>query len=76
MPTSTTAARPSTTISAVAYPLVPVEVSEQTLPRTGSNSAGGLLRLADAGFVLGVALIAVTSLVPRRVGRQKISQQD
>jgi hypothetical protein len=55
--------------------LVPVVASEQTLPRTGSNSAGGLLRWADAGFVLGVALIAVTSLIPRRGGQQRISQQ-
>jgi hypothetical protein len=55
--------------------VVPVVTGEQTLPRTGSNSAGGVLRLADAGFVLGVALIAVTSLVPRRGSQQRLSQQ-
>jgi hypothetical protein len=75
---------PSTTLVAVAYPVVPVstrpaaplidtaptvDVSEQTLPRTGSNAASGLMRWADAGFMLGVALIAVTSLVPRRTTR-------
>ena len=55
------AAPPAPTTSA---PVVP-----RTLPRTGGG-AGRLLDLADIGFLAGVALLAITGLLPRRPERE------
>ncbi len=57
-PASTTT---STTITTTVHP-------SNTLPRTGGDDAAQLLRLGDIGFVIGVALIALAGLLPRRPG--------
>jgi hypothetical protein len=43
-------------------PPAPGSSSPRSLPRTGTDGAGLLLRLADLGFVAGVALVAVTGV--------------
>jgi hypothetical protein len=62
---TTTAPPVSTATTTLPQPSVP-----PTLPRTGSDDAlRHVLRLGDAGFVLGVAMIALAALAPRRPGR-------
>jgi hypothetical protein len=63
---TTTTTRPPVISTSAPTPLPPAS----TLPRTGTDAAAArLLRLGDAGFVLGVALVAIAGLVPRRPGR-------
>ena len=62
----------TTTVVAAMPPVPPTTtttLASRPLPRTGGG-AGRLLGLADIGFVAGVALIAITGLIPRRPGRE------
>jgi hypothetical protein len=62
--TTTTTRPPATSTS------LPAPVPPPTLPRTGAGAATArLLRLGDAGFLLGIALVALAGLLPRRPGR-------
>ena len=67
---STTVARPTMTITSTTPATLPsaVTVPHPTLPQTGNQTMRGLLRIGDIGFVVGVVLIAITGLVPRRRG--------
>ncbi|MEZ5296024.1 MAG: SpaA isopeptide-forming pilin-related protein [Ilumatobacteraceae bacterium] len=64
--TTTTVAPPSTT-----SPTVPTPPPPSTLPPTGTDAVAAALRLGDVGFVLGVALLAISGLVPARRGAQR-----
>jgi len=66
----------TTTVAVAALPPVPstpepttTRPAPRTLPRTGGG-AGRLLDIGDIGFVAGVALIAITGLLPRSPGRE------
>ncbi len=62
VPTTTT-----TTTTTAPTPTLPI-ATHPTLPPTGGDGATRLMRLGDIGFVSGVALIALASLLPRRNG--------
>ncbi|HSH11750.1 MAG TPA: hypothetical protein VLA10_08180, partial [Ilumatobacter sp.] len=57
--TTTTTTTPTTTTTATTP-------RSSMLPRTGGDETTRLLRLGDTGFVVGVALIAITGLMPCR----------
>jgi len=50
-------------------PTTSTTLAAHALPRTGGG-AGRLLDFADIGFVAGVALVAITGLLPRRPERE------
>jgi hypothetical protein len=68
--TTTTVSAVTTTVPAVDPPVT--TSSGSTLPRTGNgDTTAGLLRIGDVGFVLGIALVAIAGLAPRRHGRDE-----
>jgi hypothetical protein len=70
-PTTTTSTTTSSTTTS-STSVAPETSTPPTLPPTGNGDATATaVRLGDAGFVLGVALIALPGLVPRRPGRDE-----
>ena len=51
-------------------PLPTIPSPVVTLPRTGNGAATRLLQIGDIGFIAGVALIAITGLLPRHRKRR------
>jgi hypothetical protein len=71
-PVQETTTTTSTTVVDALPPLPPTSApvaAPRALPRTGGGG-GRLLDLADIGFVAGVALLAITGLLPRRPERE------
>jgi hypothetical protein len=63
--TSTSTTTPSTTV--LSGPLRTTSTTQYgTLPRTGTDETARLLRLGDVGFAIGVMLMALAGLLPRR----------
>jgi hypothetical protein len=67
--TTTTTAAPTVDAMPPVASTTTTLAAPRPLPRTGGG-AGKLLDLADIGFLAGVAMIAITGLLPRRPGRE------